>query len=327
MAEIIFSNQPFRLDSLDSVCGKYPEHVMDINGSGPSMLVPFRPYLLSEQPSGMDRSILLTMNHVHNPQDLTNIALAYGGDNTVAIAEVSAKLREAFSAGVGAATGVYVNRMEGFAGTVQNYQDALLEYRAVAKSDFSGKMAAKKHVVDAFEKMQKGFQSELSAVTSSINAHSPIPLNNAARALRIADNNFSKNALVKLRVLTQVKAHYLIMLGKYGKYLGQGVAVIDFGGRVGNIKNSFDAGGNWERDMFIESTSFAASAGVAEGVAVVGGAGLTCLVALTPPGWVLVIAGLAVAGVTAGASIWTNKKTKEKSGATYDSIMKWMGSR
>ena len=85
MAEILFTNQPFRLDSLESVCGKYPEHVVDMNGSGPSMLVPYRPYLLSEQPSRMDRSILLTINHSHMPRDLTDIALAYGGDNTVAI--------------------------------------------------------------------------------------------------------------------------------------------------------------------------------------------------------------------------------------------------
>jgi hypothetical protein len=42
--------------------------------------------------------------------------------------------------------------------------------------------------------------------------------------------------------------------------LGNGLAVIDFGSRVGNIHNSYQAGGNWERDFFIESSSFAASA-------------------------------------------------------------------
>ena len=47
----------------------------------------------------------------------------------------------------------------------------------------------------------------------------------------------------------------------------------------------------------------------------------------TPVGWVgLVIGGIAVAGVAAGASIWTNNKVKNNSGSLYDDIMMWINS-
>ncbi len=39
------------------------------------------------------------------------------------------------------------------------------------------------------------------------------------------------------------------------KLLGNGVVVIDFGSRIGNIRNSYQAGENWGKEMFIESSS------------------------------------------------------------------------
>jgi urocanate hydratase len=105
--------------------------------------------------------------------------------------------------------------------------------------------------------------------------------------------------------------------------------VIDFASRVGEIQNSYQAGENWEREMFIESASFASSAItgeiVATGGAAVAEAALVCFLGATPAGWVLVIVGLAVAGVAAGASIYANNKIKKEGGAWYDSIMKWLG--
>ncbi len=83
---------------------------------------------------------------------------------------------------------------------------------------------------------------------------------------------------------------------KQAKFLGNGLAVIDFGTRVGNIHNSYQAGGDWERDLFIESSSFSAS----------------------------VVAGLAIAGVAAASSIGMNNYVKENSGNLYDDILKWI---
>jgi hypothetical protein len=116
------------------------------------------------------------------------------------------------------------------------------------------------------------------------------------------------------------------MAAAYTRFLGNGLAVIDFGSRVGNIHNSYQAGGNWERDLFIESSSFAASAITGTAVVNVGGAALGFLMVATPVGWVgLIVGGIAVAGVAAYSSIRVNSTFKDNGGAWYDSIMTSLG--
>ncbi len=79
--------------------------------------------------------------------------------------------------------------------------------------------------------------------------------------------------------------------------------------------------------MFIESSSFAASALAGISVVNAGSVALGFLMVATPVGWVgLIIGGVAVAGAAAGASIWTNSQFKSNSGAWYDGIMSWLDS-
>ena len=59
------------------------------------------------------------------------------------------------------------------------------------------------------------------------------------------------------------------------------------------MHTEYKAGGNWERELFVESSSFAASA--ITGAAVVK-TGLAFLTVATPVGWMgLVVAGAAIA--------------------------------
>jgi len=88
------------------------------------------------------------------------------------------------------------------------------------------------------------------------------------------------------------------------------------GSRIGNIHNEYKADGDWERELFIESSSFAVSA--TAGILTVK-AGVAFFVLATPIGWV----GLIV--TAAAASMGANYITKEKSGGVYDSIMKLIG--
>ena len=78
--------------------------------------------------------------------------------------------------------------------------------------------------------------------------------------------------------------------------------------------------------MFIESSSFAFSAGAGLAVVSVGAAiakaSLAALVAATPAGWVLIVVGIGVAVAAAGTSIWLDKTIKENAGSWYDFIMK-----
>lgn len=220
---------------------------------------------------------------------------------------------------MGASTSVYANRMGGFAGSVKDYQAALMEYRQAVKTASPQKAAAKQKAHTAFQKMQSQFRNELKLVNSQVKARRGTPLTSVERATNIAR---SSRTATKLNVTSQVQANNLVKFSQHAKFLGNGLAVIDFGGRIGSVHNSFQAGGNWERDMFIESSSFAASA-VAGSIAVKAGLGL--LIVATPAGWVgLIVGGLAVAGTAAAASIGMNSVVKKNSGAVYDSVMKWI---
>ncbi len=106
--------------------------------------------------------------------------------------------------------------------------------------------------------------------------------------------------------------------------LGNGLAVIDFSSRIGDIHNEYEAGGDWERKMFVESLSFSLSASAGIAAAHAGTAALGFLVAATPVGWVgLLVAGIIVAGA-AGASITMNSYVQQHGDAWYDGIMSWI---
>ncbi len=102
---------------------------------------------------------------------------------------------------------------------------------------------------------------------------------------------------------------------KYGKALGNGLIVVDVASRVGNVQKTYKTDGDWERELFIESSSFAASALAGGAIAK---AGATFLILATPAGWV----GLIV--VAAAVSMGENYAVKGKSGGLYDSIMEWL---
>ena len=282
------------------------------------VLKPYYPYLLSDRPSMEDQGILRTL-HIHpGTENLTDMALAFGEDMTVALSEISANLRSYAGGDMGAATSIYARRMQTFCNEVQRYQDALLEYREAVKSKSPATAAAKQKALSAFERMQNGFQKELSKITSGIRARKGLPLTNTTRALNIAR---SSRTAAKLHVMNQAQAHNLVQFAKYGRLLGNGLAVIDFGSRVGNIHNSYKAGGNWEREMFIESLSFALSTLTGAGTV---HAGAAFLLMLTPAGWAgLIIGGIVATGAAAAVALTTDSLAKKHSGALYDKIMQW----
>lgn len=241
----------------------------------------------------------------------------------MALAEINAKLKEYNIGLMGASASVYAHRLGGFAGSVKAYQAALMEYRQAARSGSPLKIAMKQKAHAAFREMQSQFRNELNVVNAQVRARRGTPLTSAERATNIARS--SRNA-AKLNIISQAQANRLVKFSGQAKFLGNGHAVIDFGGRVGSIHNSFQADGNWERELFIESSSFAASALTGTAVVNAGAAALGFLVVATPIGWVgLVVGGLAVSGTAAVSSIAMNSAVKSNSGGWYDSLMSVLG--
>ncbi|MEJ2633623.1 MAG: hypothetical protein P8015_20875 [Acidihalobacter sp.] len=129
----------------------------------------------------------------------------------------------------------------------------------------------------------------------------------------------------RLDVGSSVEATDLVRFAQHAKFLGNGLAAIDFGSRVGDIYMDYKAGGNWERKMFIDSSSFIASAWTGAALTYAGVEALGFVIALTPFGWVgLVIGGLMVAGVAATGSVGMNNLSEHYAGTLYDKIMSWL---
>ena len=158
-------------------------------------------------------------------------------------------------------------------------------------------------------------------MTSGARSRRGTPLSNFSRGIHIARDSRST---AKLNVTTVAQAHNLVKFSRHSKKLGTGLVVLDFASRAANVHKSYEADGEWERELFIESSSFAAST-IAGTLAVK--AGLVFLVVATPLGWVgLIVVGTAIVGTAAFASYGVNDYLKLRSGGWYDQLMEWVNS-
>jgi len=323
MAEILICNQSTNLSTLQNQLGISTDSLSGPGCINPDTLNRYTPYAIGENISVQDKSIMRLLGPMPVSRELTNLSLSLGEDNTLALAEITEGLKNYNIGLLGTSTSVYANRVSGFAGSVKDYQDALMQYRQAIKSNPAAKAVSKQKAIKSFQKMQIRFKHELNAVNAGIKSKKGTPLTNSTRGTNIAR---SSRSVAKLNVTSQVQANNLVKFSKHAKVLGNGLALIDFGSRVGNIHNSYKAGEEWEREMFIESSSFALSAGTGIAAVNAGGAVLSLLMVATPIGWVgLIIGGVVVAGVAASASIGVNNYTKSQSGDLYDYIMNNLG--
>ncbi len=324
MQEILLCSRPLSSDELMSSCGISRESLLGTDCQPPQQIHSYSPYLVATSGSPGGRALLTSLAQQSTSRSLTDMALSFGGDNTVALSELSKKLMDYNVGMLGATTSIYANRLGGFAGAVKDYQDALMAYRQAVQSGSSSKVAAKLKAQAAFTKLQTQFRLELGGVNAGIKARRGTPLSSVERGANIAR---SSRDVGSLRIADQAQAHNLVKFTRYAKLLGNGLAVIDFGGRIGNIRNSHQAGGEWEKQLFIESSSFVVSAATGVATAKVGAAALTLLIVATPVGWVgLVVGGAVVAGAAAAATMGANHIVKEDAGGIYDKIMSWIGS-
>lgn len=322
MTEILLSSQPIQSDQASDFCSIDGQIFDGRSCTLARQLSSYVPYVVGK-PSGFDQTVTSMLSVPSVARELTNISLSFGEDNTIALAEITKKLHEYNIGLVGASTSVYARRLSGFAGAIIEYQDALLDYREAIKANSSSKAAAKQKAFRAFEKLQIQFQHELKAVNAGIKSNRGTPLTSATRATNIARS--SRNT-VKLNVTSQAQAHNLVKFTKHANYLGNGLALIDFTSRAASIRNEYKAGGNWERELFIESSSFALSASAGIAAVNIGTAALTFVVAATPVGWVgLVVGGVIVAGTAAATSMGVNSAVKDNAGSWYDFIMSLLG--
>jgi uncharacterized protein YukE len=270
--------------------------------------------MIAADPSNIDYMVLATMKHM--PPDITGMALHFGGNNTIAITEIAAKLNGYGSTWAGAAAGIYASRTGNFMAAIRRYQDALIDYWAV-KADSAARAIAQEKVVAAFQEMQTGYQAELSAITSRLATRQARMLNSAYKAMKIVRKS---GRYARFDVADPIEADRLVRFRKYSKLLGNAAVVISFASRANEVRKSYEAGENGNRELFTQSLGLGATSAIsaiAEGVGVF-------LITLTPVGWVGLVVGLGVAAVAAGVSVYANNKIQQEGGAWYDEIMEWL---
>jgi len=314
MAEILISSQIYNDRQFRQICGE-PLEELHCNGQHGVMWA-YRPYTvgrITPADAGFIRPLLCG-----NPRNLHRLSATLGQDNVVGVSKAMVALRDTTAALAGSAASVHASRGNAFTAGVQHYQNTLLTYRDVMHGKGPPGVtpaSAGQAIHAASANMQQKFQYELkmTALSQKGAPRKGTALNNSTRAMNIAR---SSRHIEKLQLTSVVQATALGRFSKYGKVLGNGLILIDMGSRIGNIHNEYKADGDWERELFIESSSFAVSA--TAGILTVK-AGVAFFVLATPIGWV----GLIV--TAAAASMGANYITKEKSGGVYDSIMKLIG--
>ena len=324
MSTILLCNRDLTSPAIQQACNLNLQQLSAPYCPTPQVARAHTPYLVNEHKNVDSKRIqnLLAPPQIARP--ITDLALTFGEDNTLAISAMMEQLRDYNIAFTGASTSVYGERISGFAKSVKEYQVALLTYRdaKLRKSPDQSQLKLRAH--KAFQRMQVQFRAELNAVTSHIRSRRGTPLTSAERGSNIAAS--SRNA-VKLQLSSQIEAHKLVKFSQYTKLLGNGFAVIDFGSRVGKVHNTYQAEGNWEKELFVESSSFAASAITGIATAKVGAAALGIMMAATPIGWVgLIIGGAVVVTASASASIAMNNIVQESSQSWFDGIMEALNS-
>ncbi|VAW87253.1 hypothetical protein MNBD_GAMMA17-1699, partial [hydrothermal vent metagenome] len=137
------------------------------------------------------------------------------------------------------------------------------------------------------------------------------PLNNHQRAMNIAR---SSRHIKRLELTNDIEARAIGQFSKAAKVIGKGIIVLDLGVRAYDVNNVREAGGDWERAAFKESISFVGSSVASASIIATG---VTIFVAMTPVGWVALIATAATVALIANGSI------KEHSDSWYDEIINW----
>lgn len=319
MSNILLCSRPTKTDFLHQACAINANEIQGLSCSKPSTLAPYTPYVLGEKAHSIESQLLVGLAEPKVAKNLTDISLALGEDNTLVLAEVTQKLQE-FNIGlIGNSTTLYGHQIEGFGKALKSYQEALMNYREAIKFNTEAKGLAKQQVLNAHQKLQITFKHEFNAITTRVKAKRGTPISNPQRAMNIAQS--SRN-VAKLEVTSNIQANNLIQFAKYTSYLGNGLALIDFSSRVGNIYNEYQVEGDWERELFVESLSFAASTYTASSIVT---AGATLIMVATPTGWAIIVGGLLLTGTAAAASITMNNFLKKHGSQIYNYLMNRLG--
>ncbi|HAW93577.1 MULTISPECIES: hypothetical protein [unclassified Arsukibacterium] len=199
----------------------------------------------------------------------------------------------------GAAATALDSRLKNFASYIKDYQQALEQYRAayINKVKAAEKRALAKKVAAAQAEVNRHFQGEIKRIMATNDAKTGnrgTVWSNPERAMGLARGS-KTDAAIKLQSYHNVKR--VQQFQRVANIAGKGLVVLDAGLRVNKVQDTYNQGGNWQKELAREMTGF--GLGVIAG-SIVGGqltTTLTLILIATPYGWVIAIGAGLIAGL------------------------------
>jgi hypothetical protein len=298
--------------------------LLDRWGQEPRMLAPGVPYLLGSD-AGFDESLYLSELWPCGPL-LCDMCQDFGCAATLGLADISFDLRRHTSGGLsfaGAMADVYQERIGRFSKAMEQHQQAIAAYHRATRPGAPkslSKVAARDALLRSGAELRANFHHELERVTRNWYPRSSMLVSGSTR---VPDRVRHSRKLSRLDVASKAQLSRLVELARNAKYLGRGLVLIDLGRRALNVHEVYEAGGDWQRQAFVESVGFGLGVGAGRGLATGAATVLEAIVVLTPAGWALIAAGLAAPGVVAAGSMAISSLGEYEAGILYDKVRRW----
>jgi len=211
-------------------------------------------------------------------------------------------------------------------GRTTNFQNALIQYQAaliklhrhnkVGRVAGAQKIQLRQKVTDAYDRLNRHYAQEMRRIipTQHRNRNRGTALSNAERGITLAERNRGRG----IHVADMHEGQKVSRFAQALRYSGRGIVVLDVGFRGQRVRSEYKNGGEWERELAVQTGGLVGSVGGGSlGANVALTAGRLALAA-TPMGWAVVI-GSSIA-IGAVAAYQGDKALQGMFGKIWDSL-------
>jgi hypothetical protein len=269
---------------------------------------------------------------LHQRQAIAQVNEAVGPDMLLALSDFYDQhldslpkdfFAEQNKAMMGASIGAMGHHLSQLQSVIKEYQMALEKVRNAYRSKMP-KLEVLKFEQTARQlhsRLNSQFHNEISKRLASSRARKASIWNNADRGLNQAK---SARTTKPIQISTASELRALNKFAGVAKFGGNALLLLDVHSRATGVRDTFENGGNWEKQALQETVGF--SAGFAAGTVAAGSAysiGVGIALAFTPVGWAVVIGVGAAASVGFLVGLGFDTAGKKITGKLYDASSNW----
>ena len=269
---------------------------------------------------------------LHQRQTIAQVNAAVGPDMLLALSDFYDQqlgslpkdfFAEQNKAMMGASIGAMGHHLSQLQSVIKEYQMALENVRNAYRSKMP-KLEVLKFEQTARQlhsRLNTQFHNEISKRLASSRARKASIWNNADRGLNQAK---SARTTKPIQISTASELRSLNKFAGVAKFGGNALLLLDVHSRATGVRDTFESGGNWEKQALQETVGF--SAGFAAGTVAAGSAysiGVGIALAFTPVGWAVVIGVGAAASVGFLVGLGFDTAGKKITGKLYDASSNW----